>query len=202
MRASDGSAQAAVPVHRPGSRHSGCVGGRGPCPAGRAGLAVCRPVGPAEPLIFQPDGPPPLHSRRYARDYNEVKELGSLTSLTRTDEQTEIARFWLASPTAIWNGVARQLIQAHGLELSAAARALGSMYFASADASMSAGKRSTRSTSGDRSRRSRTAVRTTTSGPRPIHLDTAVSDTAASGVPVGALHQQQRDGGGAEAAFR
>jgi hypothetical protein len=34
-----------------------------------------------------------------------VKDIGSLTSTTRTDEQTEIARFWLASPTAIWNGV-------------------------------------------------------------------------------------------------
>ena len=85
---------------------------------------------------FRPGGPPPLHSRRYARDYNEVKELGSLTSLTRTDEQTEIARFWLASPTAIWNGVARQVIQARGLDLSEAARALALMYLASADASI------------------------------------------------------------------
>ena len=85
---------------------------------------------------FRPDGPPPLHSRRYARDYNEVKELGSLTSLTRTDEQTEIARFWLASPTEIWNGVARQLIQAHELDLSATARAFALIYLASADASI------------------------------------------------------------------
>ena len=85
---------------------------------------------------FQPDGPPPLHSRRYARDYNEVKEIGSLTSLTRTAEQTEIAPFWLATPTAIWNGVARQVIQARGLDLSATARALALMYLASADASI------------------------------------------------------------------
>jgi hypothetical protein len=65
-----------------------------------------------------------------------VKDLGSLTSPTRTDEQTEIARFWLAPPTPIWNGVARQLIQAHGLDLSATARALALMYLASADASI------------------------------------------------------------------
>ncbi len=65
-----------------------------------------------------------------------MKEIGSLTSATRTDEQTEIARFWLATPTAIWNGVARQLIQAHGLDLSATARTLALMYLASADASI------------------------------------------------------------------
>ena len=44
-------------------------------------------------------------------------------------------RFWLAPPTPIWNGVARQLIQAHGLNLSATARTLALMYLASADAS-------------------------------------------------------------------
>jgi hypothetical protein len=59
-----------------------------------------------------------------------------LTSLTRTDEQTEIARFWLASPAAIWNGVARQLIQARDLDLSASSRTLALMYLASADASI------------------------------------------------------------------
>jgi hypothetical protein len=85
---------------------------------------------------FQPDGPPPLHSRRYARDYNEVKELGSLNSLTRTDEETEIARFWLGSPSVIWNGVARQLIQARGSDLSATARTFALIYLASADASI------------------------------------------------------------------
>ena len=136
MRATDGSAQAQVPYTAPG--------------AGTPGVWVA--VGPAPPVVpgwryvdlwvlrnlsqFQPDGPPPLHSRRYARDYDEVKELGSLTSLTRTNEQTEIARFWLASPAAIWNGVARQLIQARGLDLSAAARTLALMYLASADASI------------------------------------------------------------------
>ena len=65
-----------------------------------------------------------------------MKEIGSLTSQTRTDEQTEIGRFWLATPTAIWNGVARQVIQARGLDLSESARALALIYLASADASI------------------------------------------------------------------
>jgi hypothetical protein len=42
---------------------------------------------------FEPHGPPPLTSRRYARDYNEVKEIGEQHSSTRTDEQSTIARF-------------------------------------------------------------------------------------------------------------
>ena len=140
IRSNDGSAQAQFPYSAPG--------------AGNPGVWV--PVGPAATLLpgwgnvalwvlrslsqFEPDGPPPLRSRRYARDYNEVKEIGSLISPTRTGEQTEIARFWLASPTAIWNGVARQVVQAHGLDLSATARALALMYLASADASIACWK--------------------------------------------------------------
>jgi hypothetical protein len=139
-RSNDGSAQAQFPYTAPG--------------AGNPGVWVA--VGPAAPLLpgwgnvalwvvrslsqFEPDGPPPLQSRRYARDYSEVKEIGSLTSPTRTAEQTEIARFWLATPAAIWNGVARQVIQTRGLDLSATARALALMYLASADASIACWK--------------------------------------------------------------
>ena len=43
---------------------------------------------------FRPEGPPTLRSKRWARDYNEVKEIGSATSTTRTAEQTVAARFW------------------------------------------------------------------------------------------------------------
>ncbi len=85
---------------------------------------------------FRPEGPPSLNSARYTRDYDEVKALGSLTSTRRTPEQTEIARFWLATPSAIWNHVARQIIDARGLDASDTARALALMYLAAADASI------------------------------------------------------------------
>ena len=52
---------------------------------------------------FRPDGPPSLDSGRWARDYNEVKLIGKSDSTTRTATQTEIARFWLGTPSAIWN---------------------------------------------------------------------------------------------------
>jgi hypothetical protein len=86
--------------------------------------------------LFRPDGPPKLRSRRYARDYNEIKEIGSLTSVTRTPEQTEIARFWLASPTVIWNGVARRMLEAHSADQSTTARVFALVYLAAADASI------------------------------------------------------------------
>jgi hypothetical protein len=85
---------------------------------------------------FRPEAPPALDSERYARDYNEIKEIGSLTSTTRTAEQTEIATFWLASPTAIWNQPLRQLVAASGFDLSSRARIYALMYLAAADSSI------------------------------------------------------------------
>ena len=43
---------------------------------------------------FRPEGPPPLTSDQYARDFNEVKNIGEQFSTLRTVEQSEIARFW------------------------------------------------------------------------------------------------------------
>ena len=83
---------------------------------------------------YRPDAPPSLDSGRYARDYNEIKDIGSLTSTTRTPEQTEIGRFWLGQPSVIWNYVARQVIAARGLDLSDTARTFGLMYLAGSDA--------------------------------------------------------------------
>ena len=136
LRSTDGSAQAQFPYSAPGAGTPGVWVSVGAGPPVLPGWKNVTPWVLRSLSAFEPDGPPPLQSRRYARDYNEVKELGSLTSLTRTDEQTEIARFWLAPPTAIWNGVARQMIQAHGLNLSTTTRALALMYLASADASI------------------------------------------------------------------
>jgi hypothetical protein len=51
-------------------------------------------------------GPPALTSEAYAKDYNEIKSLGSQGSTARTAEQTEIARFWFQGPPA-WHRIAR-----------------------------------------------------------------------------------------------
>jgi hypothetical protein len=137
LRADDGASQAQFPYTAPGAGEKpGVWVNENPAPAqlpgwGKVRLWVVRNLEP-----FRPEGPPELFSRRYARDYNEVKELGSKTSTARTGEQTEIARFWLGSPTAIWNGVARQVIQAEGLSPAATARAFALLYLAASDASI------------------------------------------------------------------
>jgi hypothetical protein len=43
---------------------------------------------------FRPGPPPALTSALWARDYNEIKVVGSATSTVRTPEQTAIAQFW------------------------------------------------------------------------------------------------------------
>jgi hypothetical protein len=57
-------------------------------------------VGNVRPFIvpsaemLRTDGPNALTSTEYAEDFNEIKEVGSLTSITRTPDQTDAAIFW------------------------------------------------------------------------------------------------------------
>nr|ART35739.1 B67 [uncultured bacterium] len=85
---------------------------------------------------FRPEAPPALDSEQYAKDYNEIKLIGVQSGSTRTAEQSQIALFWRASPTAIWNPVLRQVIASRNLDLSATARSFALFYLASADASI------------------------------------------------------------------
>lgn len=61
---------------------------------------------------FAPNPPPSMTSAQYAADLNELKEIGSVNSLTRTADQTQVARLWanINTPTnflLVWNNVAR-----------------------------------------------------------------------------------------------
>jgi membrane-associated phospholipid phosphatase len=135
----DGSANARFPYTAPGA---GSPGVWQPVSAAAAAQALLPGWGSVTPFVlrsadqFRPDPPPALGSERYARDYNEVRELGSFGSLVRTDEQTQIALFWRASPTAIWNPILRQAILTRGLPPAEAARVIALFYLASADASI------------------------------------------------------------------
>ncbi|MET0524522.1 MAG: vanadium-dependent haloperoxidase [Nocardioides sp.] len=73
---------------------------------------------------FRPPPPPALSSRRWARDFNEVKELGSSTSATRTPDQTLAARFWAEPPVQQAHGALRLFVEDHGLDIDRAARFL------------------------------------------------------------------------------
>jgi hypothetical protein len=71
---------------------------------------------------FRPGPPPALKSALWARDYNEIKAVGSATSTVRTAEQTEIARFWATALPDIHLGLARSLATAPGREVTRNAR--------------------------------------------------------------------------------
>ena len=135
-RVNDGASAAQFPYVAPGSGTPGvwtALGGAAPLLPGWGNVT---PWVMRSAVQFRPDGPPALDSGRWARDYNEVKSLGAVNSTTRTPTQTEIGRFWLGSPSAIWNGVARQVIAARALNLSDTARTFALMYLAAADASI------------------------------------------------------------------
>ena len=85
---------------------------------------------------FDPGPPPALDSDKYARDFNEIKQIGVNLGSTRTTEQSQIAQFWRASPTAIWNNVLMQVVQTRNLNLSEQARLFALFYLAAADASI------------------------------------------------------------------
>lgn len=69
---------------------------------------------------FAPPPPPVLTSDEYAASLNEVKEIGSATSVTRTADQTKVAQLWanVNTPTTVWyvwNNVARSVSASRGL---------------------------------------------------------------------------------------
>jgi hypothetical protein len=74
------------------------------------------------PTQFRPGPPPSLTSAVWARDYNEVKELGGRKSARRTAAQTEIARFWEAALPTIYLGVIRSVAALAGREVTQNAR--------------------------------------------------------------------------------
>jgi hypothetical protein len=85
-------------------------------------LPHMRPFSIDSPDEFRPGGPPPLSSRRWADEYNEVKEIGSRTSTTRTSEQTTAARFWGEPPIQQARSSFRLFVVDHQLDVAEASR--------------------------------------------------------------------------------
>ena len=86
-----------------------------------------------DPRRFGSDGPHPMTSRRYAREFDEVKRIGSQTSGIRSEDQTDAARFWMEGPS-IWTRVTRQLSGARGLSPADSARLYARLYLTGSDA--------------------------------------------------------------------
>jgi hypothetical protein len=99
-------------------------------------------VGNVRPFIvpnaemLRTDGPNALTSEDYAEDLNEVKELGSLHSTTRTADQTDAAIFWQDQAMALWNRIFRTLAASQDLDIVENARLFAMTNLAAADAAI------------------------------------------------------------------
>ena len=71
---------------------------------------------------FRPGPPPALGSEVWTRDVNEIREVGSRSSPTRTPEQTTIGRFWFFIGARTYNPIVRQAAMAKGMDLVDCAR--------------------------------------------------------------------------------
>jgi hypothetical protein len=136
LRANDHSAQAQFNYTAPGAGLPGVWVPLTSAPALLPGWGDVTPFVLHNVSQFGVPPPPALDSELYARDYNEIKEIGKLNSLTRTATQTQIATFWLGSPVAIWNQPLTQVVAARDLDLSSTARAFALAYLAAADSSI------------------------------------------------------------------
>jgi hypothetical protein len=103
---------------------------------GAAWVGNVKPFLVPDAAMLRTRGPLPLKSRAYARELNEVKSLGSLTSTTRTADQTTAAIFWQAQPGALYGGVMRSLSARYGLSTADNARLYAMSSLAAADGSI------------------------------------------------------------------
>jgi len=87
---------------------------------------------------YRPKPPPPLNSKRYAQDYNEVKALGSLVGSARTPEQNALASFYPGNTMITFQRALRDIADAHLDNIGDHARLLALADLAMADAVITA----------------------------------------------------------------
>jgi hypothetical protein len=86
--------------------------------------------------MLRSDGPNALGSKAYAKDFNEVKSVGSFSSTTRTADQTTAAIFWQSPQATLWGGLMRSLSAHFGLTTGENARLFAMVSLAGADAAI------------------------------------------------------------------
>jgi hypothetical protein len=146
-RANDGfyAADTYVPqtVGTPGAWQPGTiVGAWGATTTGsflQAQAGYMTPWGMTSGSQFRAAPPPALGSAEYAAAFNEVKSLGSLTSSTRTADQTNVAHHWVdgpgtESPPGHWNYIAQSV--SAGIDFDDKTRLFALLNISNADAAI------------------------------------------------------------------
>jgi hypothetical protein len=131
---------------------------------------------------FSIAGPPAVTSAAFAKDFEEIKRLGSRNSTERTNEQTAIAIHWAGSEVPPLNAVARAASAAKGLSLVDNARFFALLNMTMADALIVGFEAKYEFNFW----RPVTAIRNAGSAGRSW-LGTAPGDTSTPGIPVGTL---------------
>jgi hypothetical protein len=114
-----------------------------PTPPAFAPMAVPW-LGGVTPLLvhsakqFGPPPPPTLTSRRYTRDFDEVKAVGSATSTVRTADQTATALFFSGNAVVQFNAALRDQAASRGLDIVQAARMFAAVDMTVSDALITA----------------------------------------------------------------
>jgi hypothetical protein len=97
-------------------------------------MAEFDPFTLTSPTRFRAPPPPALTSDRYTRDYNEVKEIGSLASAHRSAAQTDLAYFYSDNFPAQWNRALRGIADRNLRNSGDSARLFALANLATADA--------------------------------------------------------------------
>jgi hypothetical protein len=103
----------------------------------------CIPFVVTSPSQFRAPPPPDMTSAEYTAAYNEVKDVGGVTSTQRTEDQTFIGIFWaydgtpsLCAPPRLYNQITVRIADQRGLSAIQFARLLALVNVAMADAGM------------------------------------------------------------------
>jgi hypothetical protein len=86
------------------------------------------------PAQFRPKPPVALESEQWAKDYNEIRELGAKNSSKRSARQTEDARFWLLTGPLSTHPLHRQIAVRKEMSVVDSARFMAVITAAEADA--------------------------------------------------------------------
>jgi PAP2 superfamily/Vanadium chloroperoxidase N-terminal domain len=92
------------------------------------------PFAMTSPSQFRPKPPIALESDQWAKDYNEIKELGAKNSGKRSPRQTEDARFWLLTGPLSTHPLHRQVAMRKEMSVIDSARFMAVITAAEADA--------------------------------------------------------------------
>ncbi len=109
-------------------------------PAYAPGWGHVTPFAMTQGSQFRPPAPPALTSADYTAAFNDVKELGSKTSASRTPEQTQIGIFWgydrlgMGPPPILYNRIIQTITAQQGNTMVENARLFALANIAMADA--------------------------------------------------------------------